>query len=73
MLVRKVLRRASRGGELVGWKVGRGPGGKERLLVRCWVRGVGLRGSTVFSALWGGGEGAALGGEAVETGAAVVG
>ncbi len=28
MLVRKVLRRASRAGEGVGWKTGRGPEGK---------------------------------------------
>ena len=78
MLVRKVLRRSSRAGDLVGWKTGRGPGwfvsswllcGDE--MKRIWF--LGRMFLTVFSPRWCAGEGAGLGNEAPEAGAAVVG
>lgn len=76
MLVRKVLRRSSRAGDAVGWKTGNGPG---ECVSSCLLYGdgnisvLGRMFLTVFSPRWCAGEGAGLGNEAPEAGAAVVG
>lgn len=49
-LRRKVLRRASRAGEVVGWKVGRGPGGL--IVSSCSLWGVGWGGQYRVFAAW---------------------
>lgn len=59
-------------GEEVGWKTGRGPGGKVSCVMGGCMR-VGGRNDTFFSPRWGRCEGAGLGDEAPQTGTAVAG
>lgn len=66
-----MLRSASRSGEGVGWKTGRGPG--RRSVVDSIAKKDGGCSSTMLSPRGCGGERAGLGDEAAETGAAVVG
>lgn len=66
-----MLRRASRSGEEVGWKTGRGP--RRQSVVGHIGRKDGGCSSTMLSPRRCGGEAAGLGDDAAETGAAVAG